>query len=99
MAGLRRGLELGYRQAQQAASDYSPTLGEMAKEPRVVGQRLVAMEGYPVLRLTPGELTHQIAAGVRQANEDATKGHANAGARRSAPWERRTPGRAGTPSG
>lgn len=81
VAALRRGIELVYRQGQQAAPDYSPTLGQMAQELRAVGQRLAAIEGHPALRLTPGEIGHQVAAGVRQANDDAAKGHAAAGAR------------------
>lgn len=81
VAALRRGIELVHRQGQPAAPDYSPTLGEMAQELRAVGQRLAAIEGHPALRLTPGEIGQQVAAGVRQAGEDAAKGHAAAGAR------------------
>ncbi|MDA8250378.1 MAG: DUF6118 family protein [Rhodospirillales bacterium] len=84
VAALRRGIELVYRQqgqAQQAVPDYSPTLGEMAQELRAVGQLLAAIGEHPALRLTPGEITHQVAAGVREAGEDAARGHAAAGSR------------------
>src|SRR6185312_1725279 len=89
VAALRRGIELVYRQQQAGESghgaaeipDYSPTLGAMAQELRAVGTRLDGIEAQPALRLTPGEITQQVAAGVRRASEEAGRGHAEAGTR------------------
>jgi hypothetical protein len=82
------GIELVYRQQQAGAAgqdaaeipDYSPTLGAMAQELRAVGQRLDGIEAQPALRLTPGEVTQQVAAGVRRASEEVARGHAQTGA-------------------
>jgi hypothetical protein len=75
VAALRRGVELVYRQGQQAVPDmpdYSPTLGAMAKTLTAVGSRLDAMEAHPALRLTPDLHAREIAAGVRAARNEAS---------------------------
>jgi hypothetical protein len=75
VAALRRGVELVYRQGQQAVPDmpdYSPTLGAMAKTLTAVGSRLEAMEAHPALRLTPDLHAREIAAGVRAARNEAS---------------------------
>ena len=75
VAALRRGVELVYRQGQQAVPDmpdYSPTLGAMAKTLTAVGGRLDAMEAHPALRLTPDLHAREIAAGVRAARNEAS---------------------------
>lgn len=62
VAALRRGIELLYRQRQDAkppavaGPDYSPTLGAIAKELQVVTARLQAIERTPVLSMTPASL-------------------------------------------
>ncbi len=83
VAALRRALErlAQGRSSDEPAPDYSPTLGAMAQELRAVGARLDGIEAQPALRLTPAEITRQVAAGVRQASEDAARGHAHAGSR------------------
>ncbi len=89
VAALRRGIELVYRQQQAGAAgqgaaeipDYSPTLGAMAQELSAVGKRLDGIEAQPALRLTPGGIAQQVAAGVRQASAEAARGHAQAGTR------------------
>jgi hypothetical protein len=53
----------------------------MAQELRAVGQRLDGIEAQPALRLTPGGITQQVAAGVRQSSAEVARGHAEAGAR------------------
>lgn len=81
VAAQRRALEqvaamLGERgrQPDPAAPDYSPTLGTMAQELRAVGTRLDGIEGHPALRLTPAAFGQQVAAGVRQAGDEAGRG-------------------------
>lgn len=54
VAKLRHGVELVYRQGQEAKSaDYSLTLGSMAKTLQAVQGRLEAIEGKPALAMTP----------------------------------------------
>lgn len=60
VAQLRQGIELVYRQGQEAAVDYSPTLGEMAKTLTAVQSRLAAIEGKPALGVTPQMFRQQI---------------------------------------
>jgi hypothetical protein len=84
VAALRRGVELVYRQGQQAVPDmpdYSPTLGAMAKTLTAVGSRLDAMEAHPALRLTPDLHAREIAAGVRAARNEASDSAAAAARR------------------
>ena len=80
VAALRQGIELVYRQGQQAAAaaptpapaavDYSPTLGAMAKELKAVEARLKAIEGKPALELTPAKFEKDIwLAGVKAREE------------------------------
>jgi hypothetical protein len=40
VAALRRGVELVYRQGQQAVPDYSPTLGQMEQALQAIAGRL-----------------------------------------------------------
>ncbi len=83
VAALRRGVELVYRQAQQAAPsgpsapDYTPTLGKMEKALGAIAGRLEAVEGHPALRLTPGAYAQQVATGVRQVEHEAGHGVAH----------------------
>lgn len=86
VAALRRTLErlaglVAQGRPDEPAPDYSPTLGAMAQELRAVGVRLDGIEAQPALRLTPGEITQQVAAGVRRASDEAVRGHAHAGTR------------------
>jgi len=78
VAALRQGIELVYRQGQQAAAaapdapaavDYSPTLGAMAKELKAVETRLKAIEGKPALGLTPATFEKDIWQAGLKANE------------------------------
>lgn len=86
VAALRRGIDLVYRQAQQAgqapavpeAPDYSPTLGVIAQELRAVGTRLDGIEGQPALRATPAAQAAELRAQLHQAGEDARRGFAHA---------------------
>ncbi len=58
VAGLRKGIELIYRQTQDAkAVDYSLTLGQMTKTLQTMEGRLVAIEGKPILAMRPGRLS------------------------------------------
>lgn len=93
VAGQRRVLERLdglIRQGQQArpgpvgtggVPDYSPTLGGMAKELQGIGTRLDGIEAHPALQLAPQVHAQQVAAGVRQVQEDAAKGVAWASGR------------------
>jgi len=74
VAALRRGVELIYRQQQEApgagaAVDYSPTLGGMARTLQVVEGRLRAIEGKPGLALTPAQFEADIRAAGGWAGE------------------------------
>ena len=71
VAALRRGIELVYRQGQQAgpvdqaaagAPDYSPTLGKMEQALQVIAGRLEAVERQPALTLTPASFRAEIDA-------------------------------------
>jgi hypothetical protein len=82
VAALRQGIELVYRQGQQAAAaapaavaavDYSPTLGAMAKELKGVEARLKAIEGKPALGLTPSAFEKDIwQAGLKASEQSVT---------------------------
>lgn len=83
VAALRRGMELVYRQVQQAAAgqpataelpDYSPTLGAMAQELRAVGTRLGAIERAPALASTPVEQADGLRRTLHGVGEDARRG-------------------------
>ena len=81
VAALRRGVELVFRQVQQAAAgqpgaelpDYSPTLGAMAQELRAVGARLGAIEGAPALASTPVEQADGLRRTLHGVGEDARR--------------------------
>ena len=63
VAALRHGVELVYRQGEQAGSgapDYSPTLGQMEKALRAIAGRLEAVERQPALTLTPARFRTEI---------------------------------------
>ena len=63
VAALRRGVELVYRQGEQAgagAPDYSPTLGQMEKALQAIAGRLEAIERQPALTLTPARFRTEI---------------------------------------
>ncbi len=71
---LRQGIELVYRQGQEAKSvDYSLTLGSMAKSLQAVQGRLEAIEGKPALETTPENYRRRIEDAGRVAGEIATK--------------------------
>lgn len=83
VAALRQGIELVYRQSQQAATapaapvpaavDYSPTLGVIAKELKAVETRLKAIEGKPALELTPAAFEKDIwQAGLKASEQSVT---------------------------
>jgi len=79
VAALRQGIELVYRQGQQAAAaapaavDYSPTLGAIAKELKAVEARLKAIEGKPALELTPAAFEKDIwQAGLKASEQGVT---------------------------
>jgi hypothetical protein len=70
VAALRRGVELVYRQGQQAAPgapDYSPTLGKMEQALQAIAGRLEAVERQPALMLTPASFRMEIDTVVRSA--------------------------------
>ena len=62
MAGLRHGIELVYRQAQDAkppavaGPDYSLTLGRMEQALQAMAAQLQVIERTPVLSMTPASL-------------------------------------------
>ena len=82
VAALRQGIELVYRQGQQAAPavsaapaavDYSPTLGAIAKELKGVEARLKAIEGKPALGQTPSAFEKDIwQAGLKASEQSVT---------------------------
>ena len=85
VAALRRGIELVYRQDQEApAVDYSPTLGEMAKTLQAVQGRLAAIEGKPALGLTPQLFRQVIEDAGQRAGERAGRAMADGAAAQSA---------------
>ena len=69
VARLRQGIELVYRQGQEAPVDYSPTLGEMAKTLQAMQSRLAAIEGKPALDVTPQLFGQQIEEAGYRAGE------------------------------
>ena len=78
VAALRHGIELVYRQGQQApaaldAPDYSPTLGAIAQELSAFGKRLDGMEAHPALQLTPAAYATQVTAGVRRVEDETAR--------------------------
>ncbi len=83
VAQLRQGIELVYRQGQEAAVDYSPTLGEMAKTLTAVQSRLAAIEGKPALSLTPQLFRQQIEDAGQRAGEWAGRAMAEGAAAQS----------------
>ena len=85
VAALRRGIELVYRQGQEApAVDYSPTLGEMAKTLQAVQGRLAAIEGKPALGLTPQLFREVMEDAGQRAGERAGRAMADGAAAQSA---------------
>ena len=83
VAALRRGVELVYRQGQdargpaEAGPDYSPTLGAIAKELKGVGARLDAMERAPALAVTAADQTAGVRRELHQIGQDARSGLAH----------------------
>ncbi len=72
VASLRRGIELVYRQGQEAKGvDYSLTLGQIAKTLQGLQERLAAIEGKPALEMTPAVYRTEIAEAGRIAAEMA----------------------------
>ena len=75
VAALRRGMELVYRQVQQAGQqqpaaagpDYTLTLGRMEKALGVVAGRLETLERQPALRVTGASLAMELDAAARSA--------------------------------
>ena len=89
VAALRRGVELVYRQGQdargpaEAGPDYSPTLGAIAKALKDVGARLDAIERAPTLAVTAAD---QAAGPPRQSGSGRCEGprlHSSRGRERS----------------
>ena len=74
VAALRRGIELVYRQAQEAKAsapagaipDCSLTLGQMQKSLQVIATRLEAVESKPALAMTPASLGTEIERVARE---------------------------------
>ena len=86
VAALRRGVELVFRQVQQAAAgqpaaaelpDYSPTLGAMAQELAAVGARLGAIERAPALASSAVEQADGLRRALHGVGEDARRGLAH----------------------
>jgi hypothetical protein len=70
VASLRQGIELVWRQGQQAtAVDYSPTLGGIAKSLQAVERRLSEIERKPALHSTPDEYEQRMQAINRNAGQ------------------------------
>ncbi len=80
VAALRRGVELIYRQGQdargpaEAGPDYSPTLGAIAKELKGIGARLDAMERAPALAVTAADQAAGVRRELHQIGQDARSG-------------------------
>jgi hypothetical protein len=76
VAALRRGVELVYRQGQEAKApatagpDYSPTLGVIAKELKTVAVRLDAMERAPAMATTPAQQAAELRRELHQIGQD-----------------------------
>ena len=84
VARLRQGIELVYRQGEEAEVDYSPTLGEMAKTLQAMQSRLAAIEGKPALGLTPQLFRQLIEDAGQHAGERAGRAMAEGAAAQSA---------------
>jgi Family of unknown function (DUF6118) len=85
VAQLRQGIELVYRQGQEApAVNYSPTLGEIAKTLQAVQGRLAAIEGKPALGVTPQMFRQQIDEAGPRAGEQAGRAMVEGAATQSA---------------
>ncbi len=75
VSALRRGLELVYREMQQAGEqpasaavpDYSPTLGKMEKALGAIAKRLEAVERQPAMQMTAASLRAEIGAAAQAA--------------------------------
>ena len=65
--GLVRQVRGEQAQAREEAPDYSPTLGEMAKELAEARRRLAAIEGKPALALTPSGFQAELKTAVGAA--------------------------------
>jgi hypothetical protein len=80
VAALRRGVELVYRQGQEAkgpvatGTDYSPTLGAIAKELKAVAARLDAIERAPALAITPAQQAGELRRELHHIGQDARAG-------------------------
>jgi len=80
VAALRRGMELVYRQVQQAGQqqpaaagpDYTLTLGRMEKALGVVAGRLETVERQPALQVTGASLGMELTSAARQAARTLT---------------------------
>ena len=83
VAALRRGVELVYRQGQEpkgpvaAGTDYSPTLGAIAKELKAVAARLDAIERAPALAITPAQQAGELRRELHYIGQDARGGLAH----------------------
>jgi hypothetical protein len=83
VAALRRGVELVYRQGQEAkgpvaaGTDYSPTLGAIAKELKGVAGRLDAIERAPALAITPAQQAGELRRELHHIGQDARGGLAH----------------------
>ncbi len=83
VAALRRGVELVYRQGQgakgpvAAGTDYSPTLGAIAKELKTVAARLDVMERAPALASTPADQAAELRRELHHIGQDARGGLAH----------------------
>ena len=72
VASLRRGIELLYRQGEEARTvDYTLTLGQMMKTLEAVQGRLAAIESKPALEMTPAVYRREIDDAGRLAGEVA----------------------------
>ena len=72
VASLRRGIELLYRQGDEARTvDYTLTLGQMMKTLEAVQGRLAAIESKPALEMTPAVYRREIDDAGRLAGEVA----------------------------
>ena len=79
VGALRRGIEMLYRQVQQAgqqagqqpaavsAPDYSLTLGKMEKALQAIAGRLEAVERQPALKLTPASFRDELGMTAQDA--------------------------------
>jgi hypothetical protein len=83
VAALRRRVELVYRQGQEpkglvaAGTDYSPTLGAIAKELKAAAARLDAIERAPALAITPAQQAGELRRELNYIGQDARSGLAH----------------------